>query len=126
MEEKTLNAINNYQRGVVEVLSKSEQELPVIDFSTNRFGVTTLSIKGQQYLIFSTLKEGVKTYPGENDISSNIIGVKINNIEEITMLESWLTVIKANLVSQAALTRVIPEGMIIDNPAPEKVDDPKN
>jgi len=122
MNEKTLNAVNAYQKGVVGVLSKAETELPVIDFSTNRFGVTSLSIKGEQYLIFSTLKEGVKGYPGENDVASNVIGIRINNIDEIATLESWLTVIKANLVSQAALTRVIPEGTIVEDPAVEKVD----
>lgn len=125
MNEKTLNAVNNYQRGVVGVLSNAEQELPVIDFSTNRFGVTSLSIKGEQYLIFSTLKEGVKGYPTENDVASNIIGIRINSIDEISTLESWLTVIKANLVSQAALTRVIPEGAVIEDPTPPPTEDGK-
>jgi len=112
MNEGTLQAINAYQHGVVELLSKAESELPVIDFSTNRFGVTSLTIKSEQYLIFSTLKEGVKGYPRGEDISSNIIGIKINSPEDINLLDSWLTVIKANMVSQQALTRIVPEGMV--------------
>jgi len=123
-QQTVLKMITDYQQGVVNVLTEGKEDLPVIDMQTGRFGLTNLTIKGEQYLIFSALKDVVDApYPKAEDIAANIVGVKINDIRDINLIESWLTIIKAQFVSQAAMSNVVqlPEE---EQPKPEAKTEP--
>jgi len=109
VNDKLMKLVTDYQQGIINKLTSGTEELPIIDMSTGKFGMTNLTIRGEQYLIYSTLRDGVEGYPKGEDIMHNIVGIKVNTFQDISYIESWLTVIKAQLASQAALLNVVPE-----------------
>lgn len=108
MNEKLEKSLE-YQKGVIDLLSKTDKGLFVIDLTNNKFGLTCVNLKDNQYMIFSQIKEGTKDFPKAEDVEENILGIKVFSAEEISIIENWLTVIKANLVAQQAMAKAVPD-----------------
>lgn len=106
-----VNLATQYQSGVIKRLNESEDSLPILSFANGTTGITCISFKDSQYLILSSLKadRDKKKYPSGEDVVDNIIGIKLDSLEDITNLETWLTVAKANIISKSSLVGLLPK-----------------